>query len=70
MNVNAAFVLLVQIVDPMRAAFAQQITERTNVRRAPARPMGNDNVCDIQQFAPAMPARQAQKGVHTQYETQ
>ena len=54
MNVNTAMSPLVQIIDAVRAAFAQHVSERADVGRTPARSMRHNNVGDIENLLPAM----------------
>jgi len=70
MDVDTAMKILMQIVDAMRAASHNHVAEFTEVRRFPARPVRDNDMGEIKNLIPAMPACQPQECVHTNNQTQ
>src|SRR5215472_6716280 len=52
------------------AVVDHELPERSPGRRLPPGPMGDDDVGEPEELAPAMPARQAEEGVHAEQQAQ
>src|SRR5215472_11461069 len=61
---------LVQIADRAGAVVDHELTEGSLDRSFPPGAMRDDDVGQIEQLAPAAPARQAEEGVHAEQQTQ
>jgi len=69
-NINRPGQRVVQFTDPCGAAIDQQLTQRSQARRAPAGPVGDDDMGQVKNLAPLIPLRQTEKYVHAHDQAQ